>query len=56
MSTKQNTIERPVSVTGKGLHTGVDVTITFQPAPENFGFKFKRIDIEGEPVIDANVS
>ncbi len=56
MSTKQNTIERPVSVTGKGLHTGVDVTITFQPAPENFGFKFKRIDIEGEPVIEANVS
>lgn len=56
MSIKQNTIEQPVSVTGKGLHTGVEVTLTFKPAPENFGFKFKRVDLEGGPVIEANVA
>ena len=53
---KQNTIAYPVTVKGKGLHTGVEVTLTFKPAPENFGFRFKRIDLEGEPVIEANVS
>ncbi len=56
MSIKQNTIVHPVSVTGKGLHTGVEVTLTFKPAPENFGFKFKRVDLEGEPVIEASVA
>ncbi|MCL4482430.1 MAG: bifunctional UDP-3-O-[3-hydroxymyristoyl] N-acetylglucosamine deacetylase/3-hydroxyacyl-ACP dehydratase [Bacteroidetes bacterium] len=53
---KQNTIAYPVTVTGKGLHTGVEVSLTFKPAPENFGFRFKRIDLEGEPVIEASVS
>ncbi len=56
ISIKQNTIEREFSISGKGLHTGAEVTITFKPAPENFGFKFKRIDLEGEPIIEANVS
>ncbi len=56
MIVKQNTIAYPVTVTGKGLHTGVEVSMTFKPAPENFGFKFKRIDLDGEPVIEANVS
>ncbi len=56
MSVKQNTIGREVTISGKGLHTGVDVTLTFKPAPEDFGFKFKRVDIDGHPVIDANVS
>jgi UDP-3-O-[3-hydroxymyristoyl] N-acetylglucosamine deacetylase/3-hydroxyacyl-[acyl-carrier-protein] dehydratase len=56
MIVKQNTIAYPVTVTGKGLHTGVEVTLTFKPAPENFGFRFKRIDLEGEPVIEAIVS
>ncbi len=55
-SIKQNTIEREATISGKGLHTGVEVTLTFKPAPENFGIKFKRIDLEGEPVIEANVS
>ena len=56
MIVKQNTIAYPVTVTGKGLHTGVEVSLTFKPAPENFGFRFKRVDLEGEPVIEANVS
>lgn len=56
MSVKQNTIEREVTISGKGLHTGVEVTLTFKPAPENFGFKFKRVDLPGEPIIEANIS
>ena len=56
MSVKQSTIEREVTISGKGLHTGVEVTLTFKPASENFGFKFKRIDLPGEPVIEANIS
>lgn len=53
---KQNTIAYPVSISGIGLHTGVEVTLTFHPAPENFGFRFKRTDLEDQPVVDANVS
>ena len=56
MSVQQNTIEREISLNGKGLHTGIEVKLTFKPAPENFGFKFKRIDLEGQPVIDAFIS
>ena len=56
MSVKQNTIEKEVTISGKGLHTGVEVTLTFKPAPENFGFKFKRIDLAGQPVIEATIS
>ena len=56
MSVKQKTIAKPVSVTGIGLHTGVEVTMTFKPAPEDHGFKFQRIDVEGKPVIHADVS
>ena len=56
MITKQNTIEREVTISGKGLHTGVEVILKFKPAPENFGFKFKRVDLDGQPLIDANVS
>lgn len=56
MSVQQNTIEREISVTGKGLHTGIEVKLTFKPAPENFGFKFKRIDLDDQPVIDASIS
>ena len=41
MNVKQNTIEREVTISGKGLHTGVEVKLTFKPAPEDFGFKFK---------------
>lgn len=50
----QHTIRNPVSIDGVGLHTGTAVTMTFKPAPVNFGYKFKRIDIEGGPVIEAD--
>ncbi|MBD5272339.1 MAG: bifunctional UDP-3-O-[3-hydroxymyristoyl] N-acetylglucosamine deacetylase/3-hydroxyacyl-ACP dehydratase [Bacteroides sp.] len=49
----QLTLNSEFSVSGKGLHSGVDITATFKPAPENYGYKFKRVDLEGEPVIDA---
>ena len=55
MNTKQSTIKGPISVSGVGLHTGEAVTLTFNPAPENHGFKFKRIDLPGQPVIEADV-
>lgn len=54
MSQKQRTIANSVSVTGVGLHTGQPVTLTFQPAPTNHWFKFQRMDLEGQPIIDAD--
>ncbi|MCB2222196.1 MAG: bifunctional UDP-3-O-[3-hydroxymyristoyl] N-acetylglucosamine deacetylase/3-hydroxyacyl-ACP dehydratase [Bacteroidetes bacterium] len=54
MTDKQRTIAAPVSVSGKGLHTGVDVTLTFKPAPENSGIQFKRVDLDEQPVIQAD--
>ncbi len=53
---KQRTIERSVSLQGVGLHTGQEVTLTFHPAPENHGYKFQRTDLEGDPIINADVS
>ena len=55
MNVKQKTIKAPVSVSGTGLHTGESVTMTFNPAPENHGYKFRRVDVAGMPVIDADV-
>jgi len=55
MTEKQQTIAKPVLISGTGLHTGNNVNITFKPAPINFGYKFKRIDIENSPLIDADV-
>jgi len=54
--TKQKTILNKVSLKGVGLHTGKDVTLTFCPAPENTGFAFKRIDLEGSPTIEADAN
>jgi len=53
---KQRTIEKEVSLTGVGLHTGKDVKLTFCPAPVNNGFSFKRVDLEGSPVIEADAN
>lgn len=53
---KQNTIQKAVSVSGIGLHTGETVTITFKPSPENHGVKFQRVDLEDCPVVDANIN
>jgi UDP-3-O-[3-hydroxymyristoyl] N-acetylglucosamine deacetylase/3-hydroxyacyl-[acyl-carrier-protein] dehydratase len=55
MNIKQRTIKKEVSVSGVGLHTGQPVTLTFKPAPENHGYKFKRVDITNSPIIDADV-
>ena len=49
----QITLKGEFTLTGKGLHTGLEITARFLPAPENHGYKFKRVDLEGEPVIDA---
>ncbi|MHC1738229.1 MAG: bifunctional UDP-3-O-[3-hydroxymyristoyl] N-acetylglucosamine deacetylase/3-hydroxyacyl-ACP dehydratase [Ignavibacteriaceae bacterium] len=53
MIEKQRTIKKPVSVSGVGLHTGVECTMTFKPAPENSGIKFVRTDLGGNPEIPA---
>ena len=53
MSKKQKTIQNEVSLSGVGLHTGNEVKMTFKPAPENHGFAFKRVDLEGSPTIEA---
>lgn len=50
---KQKTLKEAFSLSGKGLHTGLDITVTFNPAAENHGYKIQRIDLEGEPTIDA---
>lgn len=50
---KQSTLKASFSVAGKGLHTGLNVEATFNPAPENTGYVFKRTDLEGEPIIEA---
>ncbi len=50
---KQRTIEKEVSLSGVGLHTGKQVKLTFKPAPENHGFAFVRTDLEGSPIIEA---
>ncbi len=53
MSEKQRTLAKEISLTGKGLHTGINVTITLKPAPANHGYKFCRVDLPGTPIIDA---
>ena len=55
MSNYQKTIAKEVSLSGVGLHTGNIVTMTFKPAPADFGFAFERIDLEGRPIIEAKV-
>ena len=50
---KQKTLKGSFSLFGKGLHTGLNLTVTFNPAPENTGYKIQRIDLEGQPIIDA---
>lgn len=50
---KQKTLKGSFSLFGKGLHTGLSLTVTFNPAPENHGYKIQRIDLDGQPTIDA---
>lgn len=53
MSNKQKTIQQEITLSGVGLHTGNQVTMTFKPAAANHGYAFKRVDLEGEPIIEA---
>ncbi|MEL1254680.1 bifunctional UDP-3-O-[3-hydroxymyristoyl] N-acetylglucosamine deacetylase/3-hydroxyacyl-ACP dehydratase [Flavobacterium sp. DGU38] len=53
---KQKTIKNEISLTGVGLHTGKEVTMTFKPAPINNGFTFVRIDLQGQPIIEADAN
>jgi UDP-3-O-[3-hydroxymyristoyl] N-acetylglucosamine deacetylase/3-hydroxyacyl-[acyl-carrier-protein] dehydratase len=55
MSEKQRTLKKSVTVSGVGLHTGANVTLTIHPAPENHGYKFQRVDVDGQPIIEADV-
>ncbi len=55
MIVRQKTLANSFTIEGKGLHTGVNVSMNFLPAPVNHGFKFKRVDLEGYPIIEANV-
>lgn len=50
---KQLTLKDTFSVEGKGLHTGLTIKAEFCPAPENHGYKIQRVDLEGQPVVDA---
>ena len=51
---QQHTIKHEVSISGIGLHTGKEVTLTFKSAPIDHGIRFKRIDLEGQPIIEAD--
>ncbi len=53
MSEKQKTILKEASLKGTGLHTGREVNITFKPAEENSGYRFRRIDLDGQPIVHA---
>ena len=53
---KQTTISKSISLSGVGLHTGQEVKLTFKPAKEDNGYTFTRVDLEGSPIIEANIN
>ncbi len=53
---KQTTIKSEISLKGVGLHTGKEVTMTFKPAPVNNGYAFVRVDLEGQPIVEADAN
>jgi len=55
MNLKQHSIKKSVTVSGVGLHTGIDTNMTFVPAPPDHGIKFQRVDLPGSPTVDADV-
>jgi UDP-3-O-[3-hydroxymyristoyl] N-acetylglucosamine deacetylase/3-hydroxyacyl-[acyl-carrier-protein] dehydratase len=55
MNQKQSTLKKAFTVSGTGLHTGKTVNMTFLPADVNYGYKFQRVDMENQPIIDADV-
>lgn len=50
---KQKTLQSNFTLRGQGLHTGYDIEITFKAAPVDTGYRIKRVDLEGEPIIEA---
>ncbi len=56
MTEKQKTLASEVSLTGKGLHSGTEVNVILKPAEENFGYQFKRIDLDNHPIIKASAA
>ncbi len=52
---KQRTLKAPVQISGVGLHTGLNVSLTIQPAPEDYGYRFSRKDLDGEPEIKGDI-
>ncbi|MBM3920992.1 MAG: bifunctional UDP-3-O-[3-hydroxymyristoyl] N-acetylglucosamine deacetylase/3-hydroxyacyl-ACP dehydratase [Sphingomonadales bacterium] len=54
MNPKQTTLKAPVTLHGVGLHSGAEVSLTFQPAEANHGYKFRRVDLPGQPIIEAD--
>lgn len=54
MSVKQKTLKEAVTISGAGLHTGKEVILTLHPAAENHGFKFRRVDLPDQPIIEAD--
>jgi len=55
MADKQRTLKAEVAFSGLGLHTGLPVEMKVLPAPENHGYVFQRVDIEGQPTVKAIV-
>jgi len=55
MKNRQRTIQSSITVCGRGLHTGNQVSLTFIPASENHGYKFQRTDLDGQPIIPASI-
>jgi UDP-3-O-[3-hydroxymyristoyl] N-acetylglucosamine deacetylase / 3-hydroxyacyl-[acyl-carrier-protein] dehydratase len=53
---RQTTIKSEISLKGVGLHTGKEVTMTFKPAPVNNGYTFVRVDLEGQPIVEADAN
>lgn len=53
---KQRTIEKPASIGGVGLHSGKTVNMTLNPAPANHGIKFQRVDLDNNPILNADVN
>src|SRR5688572_6502984 len=54
LNIKQQTIQKSVTISGVGLHTGVQTNMTFLPAKPNHGIKFQRVDLRGSPIISAD--
>jgi UDP-3-O-[3-hydroxymyristoyl] N-acetylglucosamine deacetylase/3-hydroxyacyl-[acyl-carrier-protein] dehydratase len=53
---KQQTLKAVAALKGVGLHSGATVNVVINPAPEGYGIQFRRIDLEGSPLIKADAS